>query len=101
MASTGERTVRLLSPVAPAAVQEVGAAGRLADLNGKRLAFLDNKKSNADVFLHRLAENLGAKYHLSAAQHYRKPLTSARPFPPEVMAEIKASCDGVIAALGD
>lgn len=101
MPNTAERTVRLLSPVAPAAVQEVGVVGRLADLSGRRLAFLDNKKSNADVLLHRLAENLSAEYRLSAAQHYRKPLTSARPFPPEVMAEIRASCDGVIAALGD
>lgn len=94
-------TVRLVSPVARSIVQESRTAPRLAALDGRAVALLDNMKSNADVLLERIAANLRRDDRDIETQRFRKPTTSATPFEPAVLDGVRQHFDAAIAAVGD
>ncbi len=74
-------------------------APRLSSLEGKVLGLLDNSKEKADVFLMTMAERLGERFQVAKVMHRRKP-TYSRVAPTSVIAELSASCDVVITAMG-
>ncbi len=74
-------------------------ARRLTSLKGVRVALLDNSKHNADRLMDALARRLRDQ-GASAADIYRKPLTSARPFDEEPFARI-ATYQAAVGGTGD
>lgn len=94
-------TVRLVSPSARSVIEEKRPAPRLAALEGRAIALLDNMKSNADVLLERIAANLQRDYHDLETKRFRKPTTSAQPFEPAVLETVRQQFDAAIAAVGD
>jgi len=75
-------------------------AERLATLDGKRVAFLDNTKWNADNLLREVAEKLGQEYRLAATNFYRKECMSW-PAEAELVDRIVANNDVVFEAIGE
>ena len=75
-------------------------AKRLSTLDGKRVAFLDNTKWNADNLLRKVAGNLGQEYKLAAVNFYRKECMSW-PAEPELVDRIVANNDVVFEAIGE
>lgn len=94
-------TVRLLSPVGRSIVEESRPAPRLAALDGRAIALLDNMKSNADVLLERIAANLRKDYRDLDIKRFRKPTTSATPFDAATLETVRQHYDAAIAAIGD
>jgi hypothetical protein len=77
----------------------IAPAPRLASLDGKILGLLDNSKEKADVFLTTLADRLREQFKIETVMMRRKP-TYSRVATPAIIAELSASCDCVITAMG-
>ena len=75
-------------------------APRLAGLEGKRAALLDNRKGNADRLLDRIGELLVANHGVASVERVNKFIYSRRA-EPELLDQIAADYDFVIAAVGD
>ena len=90
----------LVSPVNEAEIAESTYAPRLTDLQGKRVGLLDNSKNNANKLLDAMAVILDEQYGFSEIVRRRKP-SASKPVAPEVIDELKASCDLVIVGVGD
>lgn len=91
-------TVEVLIPVAATRVAERPLAPRLATLEGKRVAWLDNMKANAGALLGEVAAILGARGHRFEVVSAAKNATAAAPA--DVMAHLK-TCDAVVLAISD
>lgn len=78
----------------------LASAARVASLQGKRVAILDNTKWNAGKLLRGIQENLAADGGLAAIHYYRKHSFSMNAAP-ELIEEIAANNDLVITAIGD
>ena len=96
-------TVTLFDPTAPRRQVDAGAsvaAPALAGLAGKVVGFIDNAKPNFSVLADELGELLMHKYGVARVIKRRKPSASV-PAKPEVIEELSAACDVVIAGSGD
>jgi len=82
------------------ATTEHRAAPRLDTLKGKRGALLDNRKGNADRLLDRIGELLVQNHGVAAADRLNKFIYSRRA-EPELLDQIAADYDFVVAAVGD
>jgi hypothetical protein len=74
-------------------------ARRLSALRGKRLAFIDNSKCNADLFIERLASGLAERYAAVAGPVLRKGAPKDRLSDGD-LANL-AQCDAVVQCFGD
>jgi hypothetical protein len=92
--------VRLLDPTARPHDGITPLAQRHAALRGKRLGILDNTKSNADVFMLRLAELLCQRYGAVAVVHRRK-AHAATGATVELLDDLAEQCDAVLLGSGD
>ena len=90
----------LVDPTHVATTPEHRRAPRLATLEGKRAALLDNRKGNADRLLDRIGELLVANHGVASAERVNKFIYSRRA-EPELLDQIAADYDFVIAAVGD
>lgn len=90
----------LVSPVNEPETAESTYAPRLTNLQGKRVGLLDNSKNNANKLLDAMADILDAQYGFSDIVRRRKP-SASKPVAPEVIDELKATCDLVIVGVGD
>jgi len=52
----------LMNPVADVQIEQFKVAARIPDLKGKTIGLFWNGKSNGDVFLNEVADNLKAKF---------------------------------------
>lgn len=77
---TAVQAAELLSPVGEIELVDMGLAERPADLNGLRIAFLDNSRPKADLFLARVEELLAQRYKFAQVLHLRKN-TASSPHP--------------------
>ena len=93
------RTVRVYNPAAEEADSQDALAARLDGLDGKVVGLLNNTKDRTDVIFDVVEAQLKARYPNVEVRHYRKESVSG--VRPEVLAAIKADCDGVVTALGD
>ena len=82
------------------ATTEHRTAPRLDGLAGKRAALLDNRKGNADRLLDRIGELLVADHGVASVDRVNKFIYSRRA-EPELLDQIAADYDFVVAAVGD
>ena len=75
-------------------------ARRPAQLDGLRLAVLDNTKWNANRLLRKATAKLLAEHRFAVVHHYRK-ASFSREAAPELVDEIAAENDLVLTAIGD
>jgi hypothetical protein len=75
-------------------------AERKPDLVGARIGLLANVKRNAEQFLDEVGALLLAE-HGAADLMRRKKLSITDPVPPDMLAELVASCDAVVVGVGD
>jgi hypothetical protein len=94
----GVAGLEFLVPVPPSVVSERPLAPRLAALDGRRLALLDNQKANAGALLGQIAGHLARLHPDIDLVMERKAATSAAP--EHVMAHLR-TCDAVILAIAD
>jgi hypothetical protein len=94
------RRLGLLDPTDQEVLQRRTLAPRLADVDGKVGAFLDNRKQNANLLLAHIAERLSIEYGMAEAVHHAKFIYS-RVAEPAVVDELAERCDFIVAAIGD
>ena len=82
------------------ATTEHRTAPRLDTLQGKKGALLDNRKGNADRLLDRIGELLVQNHGVATADRLNKFIYSRRA-EPELLDQIAADYDFVVAAVGD
>lgn len=94
-------TTVLINPFNETELEPAAPAGRLAGLEGCKIALLDISKPGGSVFLDRIERLLGERYRVASVVRFVKP-TFTKPAPAEVIQAIAASgCDGLIEALAD
>ena len=92
--------VLLYDPTAPRQADARQDQRNLATLSGKIVGFIDNAKPNFDHLVDDLAALLMTKYGVARVVKRRKPSASI-PASPEIVDELAAQCDLVIAGSGD
>ena len=92
--------VQIYDPTTEVTERRIAYAPRPGSLKGMRIGLIDNTKHNSDALLLRIADVLerehGAKGHVIR----RKKSAGAAPHA-EIVEEIKANCDVVVAGVGD
>lgn len=89
----------LLDPRGEVTADDRQIAERIDELDGTTIGFLDNAKTNADVFLDEVATVLRADYGVDEAIHRRKSNTA---IPADSIASyLHERCDAVVNAYGD
>ena len=90
----------LLDPTMETPAQAIAYAPRPDSLRGKRVALIENTKFNSDNLLVKIGNILVNQYGASSAKMWRKKNASV-PAHEEILAEVKATCDVVVAGVGD
>ena len=94
------KTIPVYDPRGVVEAAPLAMAQRVTKLEGLRLGLLDNTKWNANKLLRGLRDRLARKHAFAAVNYYRKESFS-RAAAPELLAEIAAHNDIVLAAIGD
>ena len=94
------KTIPVYDPRGVVEAQPMTAARRVKKLEGLRLGLLDNTKWNANKPLRGVRDRLAKKHAFSAVNYYRKESFALRATP-GLVAEIAASNDIVVTAIGD
>ena len=93
-------TIQIYDPTTEVSGRRIAYAPRPKSLQGLRIGLVDNTKHNSDELLLRIAGVLerehGAKTHLIR----RKKSAGAAPHA-EIVEELKANCDVIVAGVGD
>ncbi len=100
MSTENVQKLVLVSPVNEAETAESTYAPRLTELQGKRVGLLDNSKSNANKLLDAMVTILDEQYGFADIVRHRKP-SASKPVAPEVIDDLKQTCDLVIVGVGD
>lgn len=93
------RMIEVLHPIARNKPVELPLAERVQTLDGRVIGFLDNSKSNVDVFLRRVEELLRERFAFETLR-VRKG-NAATPAAEDQIKELAEHCDAVINAYGD
>ncbi len=80
--------------------REQSLASRLSDLNGKKIAFLNNSKPNTEYLFRRIEEALKQRYDLAGIIHYKKDYAN-RPADQVTLDIITRESDLLITGTGD
>ena len=93
-------SIQIYDPTTEVSARRINYAARPESLAGLRIGLVDNTKHNSDQLLLRIATLLerehGAKAHLIR----RKKSAGAAPHS-EIVEELKANCDVIVAGVGD
>ncbi|HET9662774.1 MAG TPA: hypothetical protein VFP00_01000 [Burkholderiales bacterium] len=92
--------VLLYDPTAPQHDKRLGEIPKLDTLSGKVVGFVDNAKPNFDHLVEDLAQLLVEKHGVKEIIKRRKPSASI-PVAPQVLSELAAQGDLIIAGSGD
>ena len=92
--------IELLDPTTEATSQKVAYAARPRALDGLRVGLVDNTKYNSDRLLQKIGEILKAEYGVAETRMFRKHNASV-PAHAEIITELMASCDVMVAGIGD
>ena len=91
--------LEIMDPTIATAREEIPYVARPGNLQGLRIALIDNTRKNSEPVLLRLAEKLnaahGMKVEVLLHKHQRAPLSDAQ------LAELKGRTDFAIAGVGD
>jgi hypothetical protein len=90
--------IEVLNPTAEARAQELPLARRSADLRGKTIGFLNNRKANAGLLLAKVEELLRTRFGEFTVVRGEK--NAAMAASKEVMERLSL-CDAVVVAIGD
>jgi hypothetical protein len=93
--------IRLLDPTTEAAAaQPVTYVPRPPSLDGKRVALIENTKFNSDRLLQKIGDVLVREYGAASTRMWRK-RNSSVPAHAEIIEEVKAGADVMVAGIGD
>ena len=92
--------IELLDPATEAVTQPIAYVPRPGSLEGKRVALIENTKFNSDRLLAKIGEILKAEYGAADWKLFRKHNASV-PAHEEIIAEIRKTCDVMVAGIGD
>jgi hypothetical protein len=92
--------IEILDPTTPAARQAIAYAPRPTSLQGKRVALIENTKFNSDRLLQKIGEIMVRDYGAAATRMWRK-RNSSVPAHEEIIAEVRRTCDVMVAGVGD
>ena len=90
----------LLDPTTEAATQPIDYVARPNSLRGKRVALIENTKFNSDNLLVKIGNILIDDYGAASAKMWRKK-NAGVPAHEEIIAEVRQTCDVVVAGVGD
>ena len=93
-------TIEILDPTTPASPRPIEYAPRPGGLAGKRVALVENTKFNSDRLLQKIGDILVAEYGAADARLWSKRNASV-PAHPEIVEELRATCDVMVAGIGD
>ena len=92
--------VQILDPTTEVNPRRIAYAPRPGTLEGLTIGLVDNTKHNSDAILLRVAKILEDKHGAKAHLIKRKKSSGAAPHD-EIVDEYKASCDVIVAGVGD
>jgi hypothetical protein len=92
--------IEVLDPTVEILTQPVKFVARPDSLAGKRIGLIENTKFNSDRLLQRIGDILIADYGAAEARMWRKRNASV-PAHEEIVAELRATCDVMVAGIGD
>jgi hypothetical protein len=92
--------IEVLDPTVEAATKPVTFVPRPESLAGKRIGLVENTKFNSDRLLRKIGDILVAEYGAAEARMWRKHNSSV-PAHEEIVQELRASCDVMVAGIGD
>lgn len=93
-------TIVIVDPAVEDAATEATPARRLASVAGAHIGMIDNSKHMARELLLALEQLLRQRYAVGKFTHYRK-FNPSVPTPPAILANLIASCDGVVHGVAD
>jgi hypothetical protein len=92
--------IEVLDPTVETPTQAVTFVPRPESLAGKRIGLVENTKFNSDRLLQKIGDILVAEYGATEARMWRKHNSSV-PAHEEIVQELRASCDVMVAGIGD
>jgi hypothetical protein len=92
--------IQIYDPTTETTGRSIAFAPRPETLQGLRIGLVDNTKHNSDQLLLRIAGLLEREHGVQAHVIRRKKSAGAAPHP-EMIEALKASCDVIIAGVGD
>jgi hypothetical protein len=92
--------IEFLDPTAEAIAQEVPRVPGLPSLAGKRVALIDNTKTNSDRLLEKIGDILKVEHGVAETRVWRKRNPSV-PIEDPALAEVRDKFDIAVAGVGD
>ena len=92
--------IEILDPTAEVVTQPVVFVPRPETLAGKRIGLVENTKFNSDRLLQKIGDILVAEYGAAETHMWRKKNSSV-PAHEEIVQELRATCDAMVAGIGD
>ncbi len=92
--------MELLDPMLDATPQSLAYVPRPASLQGKRIGLIENTKFNSDRLLQKIGDILKAEYGVAETRMWRKQNSSV-PADDAIIAELRQTCDAMVAGIGD
>jgi hypothetical protein len=92
--------IQIYDPTTEVNARRIAYAARPGTLEGLTVGLVDNTKHNSDQLLLRIASILEEKHGVKAHVIKKKTSSGAAPHS-EIIEEYKASCDVVVAGVGD
>ena len=92
--------IEVLDPTVEATTQPVTFVPRPESLAGKHVGLVENTKFNSDRLLQKIGDLLVAEYGVAGTRMWRKKNSSV-PAHEEIVQELRASCDVMVAGIGD
>ena len=93
-------TLQIYDPTTEVSARRIAYAPRPKSLKGLRIGLVDNTKHNSDELLLRIAGVLEREYGAKSHVIRRKKSAGSAPHA-EILEEYKASCDVIVAGVGD
>jgi len=93
-------SIQIYEPTTEVTGRRIAFAPRPKSLEGLRIGLVDNTKHNSDQLLLRIAGLLERDYGAKAHVIRKKKSAGAAPHA-EIITELKASCDVIVAGVGD
>ena len=95
-----EKQIRVFDPTTSPKEQTLRYAVRPASLQGKKVGLVENTKFNSDKLLLKIGKILQDEYGVQGVLLRRK-RSSGVPAHEEIVRDILAECDAVVAGVGD
>jgi hypothetical protein len=92
--------IEVLDPTVEVSAQALKFVERPGSLAGKRIGLIENTKFNSDRLLQKIGDILVADYGAAEARMWRKQNASV-PAHEEIVEELRATCDVMVAGIGD